>query len=103
MLRAQYTGSTNRNLATIRKHLTNRKLGSEISASLYSDGSVRVIAFGSEKHLDLGKFKTAAQAIVKDAGVSVKEILYRSEKYGWLGGYLTYKRTAIISFEQEAK
>ena len=100
MLRSQYTGNTNSNLATIRKHLTNRKLGTTLSACLYSDGSVRVNYYTSKKQVALNAFKAAVEAIVRDAGVAVKDIRYRStiEKDNfpfpaW------YTRTAILSFK----
>lgn len=100
-LRAKYTGDTNKNLATIRKHLTNRELGTTISACLYSDGSVRVNAFTSKKQLDLGRFKAAVEAIIKDSEVAVEKISYRSTVE--LGHFITwYERTAILQFEQEA-
>lgn len=102
-LRAQYTGDTNKNLATIRRHLTNRKLGTVIHANLYSDGSVRVSAFSNKKQLDLGKFKEAVQAIVVDTKLAVVDVQYRSEKYRWFTGHPpTCKRTAILEFGQEA-
>lgn len=104
MLRAQYTGDTNKNLATIRKHLTNRKLGTSISACLYSDGSVRVNAYTSKKQVDLGRFKVAVEAIVKDSEVAVKKISYRStaEDVDSYPFPAWYTRTAILEFGREA-
>jgi hypothetical protein len=98
-LRAQYTGGTNSNLATIRKHLTNRKLGTSIAACLYSDESIRINTFTSKQQVNLGRFKNAVEAIIKDAGVAVKKISYRSTFE--INNFTWYTRIAILEFGQE--
>ena len=96
-LRAQYTDNTNSDLAKIRRHLTNRKLGTELCARLFSDGSLRIMAIGTRKIIPLDAFKKAVSDIVCDAEVDVAETRFRSTKEEWWSGVVYRTRTAVLT------